>query len=322
MTVLEQARKLEAEGRQQAAAALIANAASAGEPNALFQLACWRLFGVNGSRDLDAAHELLGRAGRAGHVEALRLQAILVGNGTGCAARPEKALEMLKRIRTRDAYAALQLGLIKKMRPEKEAARLSVGILSGRPSIRAVRGLFTPEECRYVMALAEPHLQPSTVIDPATGTLVPHPVRTSSGMSFGPTQEDLVIHRINRRLAAVTSTQVGWGEPLHVLQYAPGQQYRPHMDAVPGLANQRHWTVLVYLNEGYGGGATRFELCGVEFTGQTGDALVFRNVDEAGRADPLTRHSGLPVTGGVKWLATRWIRGAPYHPWTAPDAPR
>jgi len=294
----------------------VERAAAAGERDALFQLANWRLFGVNGPRDLAAAHQLLSRAGALGHVEAVRLQAILTVNGTGRVSDPQAAAAMLERIRTRDLYAELQLSFSARMRSDEEAARLPCEELSHRPLVRVVRGLLTVEECRYLAGMAEPHLQPSFVIDPRTGARIPHPVRTSSGMSFGPDGEDLVVHRINRRLARITGTEVGWGEPLHVLRYAPGEEYRPHIDALPGVANQRQWTVLLYLNHGYGGGETRFDLAGVQFRGGEGDALVFRNVDDQGRPDPRTRHAGLPVTGGVKWLATRWIRSAPYHPWT------
>jgi prolyl 4-hydroxylase len=44
-----------------------------------------------------------------------------------------------------------------------------------------------------------------------------------------------------------------------------------------------------------------------------GDALLFRNADADGRPDPLALHSGLPVTRGVKYLASRWIRAEPFH---------
>jgi prolyl 4-hydroxylase len=291
----------------------IERAAAAGDREALFQLANRRLFGD--PRDLAAAHSLLARAGALGHVEAVRLQAILTANGTGRPSDPAAAAAMLERIRASDLYAQLQLGFAARMPDEESAARLPSETLSEAPLVRVVRGFLTPDECNYLRLMAEPQLQPSFVIDPRTGARIPHPVRTSSGMSFGPAGEDLVVHRINRRLARITGTQVGWGEPLHVLRYAPGEQYRPHVDALPGVANQRLWTVLLYLNHGYGGGATRFDLAGISFAGRAGDALVFRNVDEQGRPDPSTRHAGLPVTKGVKWLATRWIRGAPYHPW-------
>jgi prolyl 4-hydroxylase len=288
---------------------------AAGDSDALFQLANRKLFASGTARDLAGAHALLAQAGALGHVEAIRLQAMLTANGTGRRSDPDAATAMLERIRASDVYAELQLNCAARMRSDDEAAALPLETLSAQPFVRAVRGLLAPEDCQYLRAMAEPHLQPSFVVDPRTGARIPHPVRTSSGMSFGPAGEDLVVHKINRRLARITGSDVAWGEPLHVLRYAPGEQYRPHVDALPGVANQRRWTVLCYLNDGYGGGETQFDLIGLTFAGREGDALVFRNVDEEGRPDPATRHAGLPVTRGIKWLATRWIRGAPYHPW-------
>jgi prolyl 4-hydroxylase len=151
----------------------------------------------------------------------------------------------------------------------------------------------------------------------ASGGQMPHPTRTSSGMNFDPTMEDAVVHQINRRIAAVTATDVLCGEPLHVLRYAPGQEYRPHLDAIPGAGNQRVWTALVYLNQDFAGGETRFDLLGLAFRGSAGDALVFRNADREGNPDLRLRHAGVPVTAGVKWLASRWIRALPHDPWTA-----
>jgi prolyl 4-hydroxylase len=44
--------------------------------------------------------------------------------------------------------------------------------------------------------------------------------------------------------------------------------------------------------------------------------LMFENVAADGRPDRRSRHAGRPVLSGTKWLATRWIRSAPYDPWT------
>lgn len=317
MTKMEQARRLAAAGRSADYVALVAGAAAARDPDALFEMAQWRLLGSHGPRDLAEAHRLLDQAGAAGHVEAVQLKAILVCNGTGCPSDPAAGARLLRRIERMDGYAALQLAFAEKLRTPSQVRQLPLETLSAEPSIHTIRKLLTPEECGYIRAMAGPLLQPSFVVEPHTGRRIPHPVRTSSGMSFGPMSEDQIVHAINRRLAQVTGTQVDWGEPLHVLRYDPGQEYRPHIDALPGEANQRHWTVLVYLNEEYEGGATRFDLAGVEFRGAQGDALIFRNVLDSGAADLRSRHAGLPVSSGTKWLATRWIRQARYHPWEA-----
>lgn len=279
---------------------------------ALFALARQRLFALDGSRDLKAAHDLLRKAAGKGHVEAARTRAYLIANGMGCRADPEEGRRLLAKIAPRDAEAAAQIDLLKRLGKAPAVRREPV---NGSPEIVLIGGLLAPEECRHLIARAEPTLQPSFVVDPASGQRIPHPVRTSHGTSFGPTEEDLVINRINRRIAAASGTRYEQGEPLHMLRYAPGQEYRPHVDALPGVANQRLWTMLVYLNDGYRGGETDFPELGITIGGAMGDALLFRNLDDDGRPDPLTRHAGLPVTSGTKWLATRWIRQAAYHPW-------
>ena len=99
------------------------------------------------------------------------------------------------------------------------------------------------------------------------------------------------------------------------MRYAPGQEYKPHLDALANLRNQREWSAIAYLNEDYEGGATVFPELGISLRGRAGDLLVFRNVDAEGKADPRLRHGGEPVTKGAKWIATRWIRSGPHDPY-------
>jgi prolyl 4-hydroxylase len=146
------------------------------------------------------------------------------------------------------------------------------------------------------------------VVDPATGQLIPHPIRRSEAAVFGVLAEDLVVNALNRRIAAMSGTRLDQGEPLQLLRYRPGGEYRTHMDALPAEPNQRVLTVLVYLSDDYEGGETSFPHAAITFRGKTGDALLFRNAGADGRPDPLSLHAGLPVTRGAKYLASRWIR--------------
>jgi len=284
-------------------------------PDALFELARRRLFALDGPRDIRGAHEALRKAAGKGHIDAARTRAHLIANGTGVRADPDEAKRILTKLAPRDPYAAAQLEFLTRFPAKREPLREAI---SESPEITLLGRLLDADECRYLMTLAEPDLRPSFVIDPATGGRMPHPVRTSFGMSYGPTQEDLVVNRLNRRIAAATNTRAEAGEPLHILRYEPGQEYRPHLDAIPGVANQRTLTVIVYLNDGYRGGETDFPDLGISVGGAAGDALMFRNVTAEGRADTRTRHSGLPVTKGVKWIATRWIRQTRHDPWAEP----
>jgi prolyl 4-hydroxylase len=315
MNAISEAHRLAAAGRRAEGIAMIERAAVEGDVDALFMVAHWRLFAMEGPRDLAAAHRLLERAGEKGHAEATRTRATLIANGTGCPADADRARELLESIRDVDGFAALQLTFGDQMRPLEDFSAEMGEVLSESPFIKLVHGAFTEKECAYLRTSAKPRLQPSFVVDPASGRRMAHPVRTSTGTSFGPTEEDWIVRKLNERIARLSGTDVACGEPLHILCYAPGQEYKPHVDCFTGEDNQRDWTALVYLNTEYQGGETRFEKIGIDVRGQLGDVLVFRNVDEEGRGDPTTRHAGLPVTSGTKWLATRWIRRRPYHPW-------
>lgn len=311
--ILKQASALAQAGRQADAKRLVEMAAEAGDADALFVLGGWRLFGMYGGRDLGAAHSALARSASRSNAEATRLLAYLTANGTGCTADFGRARQLLKSVAD-DPSARLQLQMLDSMPAPDSALKLPVKVLSTEPLIFSVEDALQDEECAYLRSLAEPKLMPSFVIHPQTGERIPHPIRTSHGMNFGPSDEDLVINNINRRLAVLTKSEATSGEPLHILRYQPGQEYRPHFDALPGETNQRLWTVLIYLNDEYEGGETEFPQADIRYRGRQGDALVFRNLLPDGQPDPRTQHAGLPVTSGIKWLATRWIRVSAFDP--------
>jgi prolyl 4-hydroxylase len=315
MSLIAHAEQMARSGRQHEAVALVEKSAQEGDPDALFMCANWRLLGLYGPRDLVATHALLGAAAEHGHLEAARLHAALVGNGTGLDSDPGRARTMLEGLAARDPEAAVQLSLLNAM-SSTEASPLHEE-LSREPPVRLIRKLLTEAECAYVGRQANPALKPSLIFDPKTRRPMPNPVRNSVGMNFGPWAEDLVVHSLNLRIAKASATDVRWGEPLHVLRYDVGQEFKPHLDALPGVANQRRWTVLVYLNEDYIGGETDFPELGLRVRGETGDALLFENAGADGRADERTRHAGLEVRSGTKWLASRWIRSGPITPWDA-----
>ncbi len=108
------------------------------------------------------------------------------------------------------------------------------------------------------------------------------------------------------------------GEPLSILRYVPGQEYRPHHDFLGpndpdlGAHGQRLKTALLYLNEGYVGGATHFLAPAISFVGNRGDILIFDNVDENGALDYSVRHEGQKIERGEKWIASLWLRDRPF----------
>lgn len=318
--LLQRAEALLGARRPADAIALIRGAAERDDPDALMRMATWHLIGVPLPRDLAIARQWLRRAVLAGHVDAALMEVALAANGSG--GRPDwaGALRLLEQAAKKDFVAEAHLRLVRSMALGADGMPL---VLPDRIRLRGeveayhLPAFLTRDECAHVAATGGEVLERAVIADPRTGQLVPHPIRTSDAGTIGPTREDLVVRALNLRIAAISGTDVAAGEPLVVLRYAPGQQYRAHLDTLPGTPNQRAWTVIIYLNEGYGGGETRFPDTGLSVKGQAGDALLFRNIDNAGRPLSLSRHAGMPVTTGQKWVCTRWIRQAPLDLWAA-----
>ena len=293
-----------------AARRLIAGA-EAGEAAAAAALAHMRIAGNIVRRDLAEARRLLAVAGAGGDSEAALLHAYFLAAGVGGTDDWTAALAALGALARQEPRAAAQLRLLAAMDlgedgfPRRPPPLRPLGV---EPYVAASEGFMSPAECAWLREAGEPALRPSLVADPRTGQMVPHPVRSSDAAMFGVFAEDLVVNALNRRIAALSGTRLDQGEPLQLLRYRPGGEYKPHMDALPAEPNQRILTVLVYLSDDYEGGETSFPHSGLSFRGKTGDALLFRNSGEDGRADPRTLHAGLPVTRGSKYLASRWIR--------------
>lgn len=293
------------------AAALLIRAAGSGDGAAEAILAQWRIAGTIVRRDLAEARRLLATAGAKGDGDSALLHAYFLAAGVGGADDWPGAVAALAALAPGDSRAAAQLRLLNAMAldPNGFPSRPPpVRPLSMTPRAAACEGFMTAAECAWLRQAGEPALQPSAVVDPATGRMVPHPVRVSDATTFGVFAEDLVVNALNRRIAAVSGTRLDQGEPLQLLRYRPGGEYKPHMDALPAEPNQRILTALVYLSDDYEGGETSFPHAGLTYRGGVGDALIFRNVGGDGRPDPLTLHAGLPVTRGAKYLASRWIR--------------
>ena len=314
---MDRAEALFGSGRHQQGMDLLAEAARSGDADALEMLAGMALSGQIVNRDLPLSRDLYKRGARAGSASAASSYRAFVANGTGAPADWAQAIALLEEAVATDGEAAQDLKLIGSMQLGENGdatGPFASERLSSSPDVRLFPALFTAEECDFLIERAAPSLRPSLVVDPQTGQQVPNPVRTSDAVAFPLIAESPAIHALCRRLAAASGTHVKQGEPLQVLRYRPGQEYRPHFDAIDQAGNQRAMTFLVYLNDDYGGGETEFLSAGLKVRGTKGDGLLFRNVDPSGAPDRSAQHAGLPVTAGEKYLASRWIRERRFVP--------
>ena len=97
------------------------------------------------------------------------------------------------------------------------------------PEVVVFANLLSAAECDALMLAAKPRLSRSLTVDTHTGDEALHPDRTSQGMFFERSENEL-IYRIEARIAKVLRWPVKHGEGLQVLRYRKGAQYLPHYD--------------------------------------------------------------------------------------------
>ncbi|MBV8687975.1 MAG: 2OG-Fe(II) oxygenase [Alphaproteobacteria bacterium] len=278
---------------------------------ALFEAAAARLR----AGEAGTARELFRRAAAEGERRAAVVFVNLLAAGVGGPRDWPGALRLLRELARSGRRSAAELARIEAMALDEAGDPVHIPIgetLCEAPHVLRFEALLSAAECRYLVEAATPMLAPAAVVDPATGRQRPDPLRVGEGVGFTAPLETPAVHALNRRLAAASGTAVTQGEPLQVLRYRPGGEYRTHFDAIPGFANQRTMTFLVWLSDGFEGGETWFETPRLALRGRPGDAILFRNTAPDGRRDPASGHAGLPVKAGEKWLASRWIRARPY----------
>lgn len=189
------------------------------------------------------------------------------------------------------------------------------------PSIWRCRALLDPLLCDYLMAASLQWMLKAQTIDAKDGSSVVDPARTSWGMNFFFAFPDLCVAYAERRIATRAGIALELAEPLAVLRYEVGQEYRLHYDYIAPAAiagnpwyrkvGQRVTTLITYLNVPDAGGATDFPRRSLVVLPEAGTGVLWHNVLPDGAQDMDSIHAGLPVLRGEKWVATLWFRERP-----------
>ncbi len=282
-------------------------------------------------QDQALAVQLLDHAAGRGDAVAAQLLAERLRRGEGVTANPEAAQQLKARLRE-GGFPELPEVIAVPAAPRRLVPPSSLTldevldpppgeVLSEKPRIVQIDGLLSVDECRLLVASAQPMLRASRVHDPDAGDVAHMELRTSSDAAFDPLLEDFALRLVQLRMAAAAGVELVDAEQLIVLRYAPGQEYRPHRDYLgaeamerdrPSAGNRRR-TICTYLNTPLEGGATDFPTVGVRVEPEAGRAVVFDSLDADGRPDADSLHAGLPVERGEKWLATLWLRERAYR---------
>ena len=115
--------------------------------------------------------------------------------------------------------------------------------------------------------------------------------------------ENEVVTKIKVGVARLSGVDIDKQERLHFVRYVEGGEYKEHTDG-----EFRQKTALVYLNNGFRGGETVFPKLNRTIKPEIGKLVIWDNIDENGKEDPMSLHTGLPVEVGTKYIAVIWIK--------------
>lgn len=310
--------------------AALDDARARGSLSALRMLAALTAAGLAGDEGWAGALLMMREACERGEPAAMREIAAVILSGAAADIDGEALLVAAAR---RDPLAGALISRRKRRGVETRAGDLSIDRaftkfapvadrgaridLSAAPRIVAFRGVFGVDLCDHLMGAALPRLKRELVLG-IDGQRRVHPHRTAWGAPLGFGFADFPAVYAGLTLAHLAQLPYVHGEPLSILRYLPGQEYRLHHDFLgpndPDLTahGQRMKTALLYLNDGYEGGETHFVEPDIKVAGKTGDVVVFDNVKPDGAPDYSVRHAGREITKGEKWLASLWLRDRPF----------
>lgn len=194
--------------------------------------------------------------------------------------------------------------------------------LSHEPHVGIYHDLLSPAEAQHLIDLAQPRMNPSSVVDLDGAGSTYTDARTSFS-AFLQKSEDPIVKAIEDRIAGILACETTQIEPLQVVRYQFGQEYKAHHDyfseeQLEGQGNnQRKHTFLVYLNSFplEAGGYTAFPKLSVACIPSLGAALYFANMNEEGQVQVKTLHAGTPIVipGLEKWACNIWVRESPWQ---------
>lgn len=189
-------------------------------------------------------------------------------------------------------------------------------VLCDDPMIRIIDLFLTPTECQHIISIANNKGFEKSKVFGANERL--GELKRNSQTVWVVHNYDEAIHRIVQRISDLIGISLEYAESLQVVHYAENGKFDDHYDGwnhnllkyqCVKNGGQRLITCMIYLNEPLEGGETRFTYKSIRIKPTTGRLLIFSNViDGTNRLHPLSKHGGLPVIRGDKYVCNLWFR--------------
>lgn len=102
-------------------------------------------------------------------------------------------------------------------------------------------------------------------------------------------------------------------EQLQIVKYSTGGHFSPHTDSysmcdrILNRQGQRFITGMIYLNDDFTGGHTKFTERNLDIIPKKNKLLLFTNCKKNMDIDFSSMHSGMPVLSGEKYICNFWF---------------
>jgi prolyl 4-hydroxylase len=132
-------------------------------------------------------------------------------------------------------------------------------------------------------------------------------------------KNDATIRKIIQRVCKLGNYSFDNAEELQVVKYDPNGYYNEHHDSCCDnnkrcmdfnkQGGNRVITMVIYLNDDFDGGETRFINLDKKFKPAKYSGIRFYPMNKNGdKCHNLALHAGMPITSGNKYIANIWIR--------------
>lgn len=180
-------------------------------------------------------------------------------------------------------------------------------------NLHYLTNFLTDEECDHLIKLSKDKFTRSGYMVNGQRVIVDY--RTS--YTYDIIIPDEIVKNIRERVSRITGCSVNCIEPMQVVRYEKGQQFKEHCDwyreaSRKKTGNQRRYTFFVYLNDIKYNAETKFPLLGLQFNPKKGNALFWQNCETPDVCYEKSLHAGSPPTGDeIKYGLNIWVDFSP-----------
>jgi prolyl 4-hydroxylase len=169
----------------------------------------------------------------------------------------------------------------------------------------------TDDEAKYILKMAEYNYEDSIVV----GT---HSKGIRKSQTYWLNKDDEIAKKIIQKVCDIDGYSIDQAEDIQVVKYEPNGYYNEHHDSCCDDLDEckeflkdgnRILTMVIYLNDDFEGGATRFPKLDKNFKPKKYSGILFYPMNKNGdKCHENSLHAGMPVTKGEKYIANVWIR--------------